>query len=298
MSSQRWLLTIAVVLLLFEPIVTLSAANASVTKTIYCFDKNGRGLIRSGVNPVCPNGYVKSTLTPPSAPRAVIATPSDASISVTWTKSLNYGGSSWVGYVARADGGVGVQSGYCMVQAGTRCTINGLSPGVTYQVYVQAYNGLSVGGMSAKSTPLSITTIGSLPATTISQLQTQVSALKSWYSAFSSTLTSLSSLLNSYNRTIDVFGIGNAWSQSFISGFNSLANQIAASPAPYSPQIVQAQNALASAMHTWICYGETFSGFSCPGVYGGWLGNGPQWSNIVSQDISNLTAALHNSGLY
>ena len=279
-------------------LVLVNPATASGNKTIYCFNKSGGGLVRTGVNPICPSGYVKSNLTPPSSPRGVRATPLNSSISVSWSKSLNYGGSAWVAYNARADGGAGVQSGHCMAQALTTCTINGLSPGATYRVYVQAYNGLSIAGMSAPTPSLSITTTGPLPTTTISQIQIQKSELNLWYSKFLPVLTSMTNLTNSFNNTNNRFGLGNAWSDTFVTGFYNIANQIAALPAPYSIDITNAQNGLVLYLRDWDCIGSaTYGRFGCPVVHSG-VTNYQQLTNLVNQYVSLLKTALNNNGYF
>jgi len=269
---------------------------------IYCF-RGSSELVRIGTHATCPAGYLRSSLRPPSRPRALEVSAISGGAILTWAPPASFGGSSWVGYTALAEAPEGSLAGFCVSTAKTRCRIMKLHPGVVYRFTVVAWNGLGIAGESAASLPVSKKVFGNSQSgsggsTPVTQPgNSNQDALQNWYASFSNVLTNLNALVASYNITVNDFGYGNAWTWTMIDRWNTIAGQIESPLAPYSPSIQQAQLNLAADIQTFACLGETFEGASCPGVYEGWIGYGPQQSETVAQDIINLSSAIQNSGL-
>ena len=89
--------------------------------------------------------------TPPSAPRAVTAEPSNGGIGVSWTAPATDGGGPILRYMAEAAPG----GAHCLVPATARtCTVTGLSNGTAYTITVRAIGTSGAGPASAPTVPV------------------------------------------------------------------------------------------------------------------------------------------------
>ncbi len=109
----------------------------SYTVTVTATNANGAGPASSGAT-----GTPQGT---PGAPTALVLTPGETQIGVSWTAPASTGGSAITGYTATATGGSTCTS------ATTSCTITGLTNGSTYSVTVTATNANGTGPASAAS---------------------------------------------------------------------------------------------------------------------------------------------------
>jgi len=108
----------------------------------------GTGPLSAPSNEVTPTGL-------PGAPRTVVATRGNASLSVTWAAPLSDGGSPITGYeVLLRRGTVAQPVGPPIVitVAGTTANITGLTNGVQYNVQVRAVNALGRGAAATSNT--------------------------------------------------------------------------------------------------------------------------------------------------
>ncbi|HEV2428063.1 MAG TPA: fibronectin type III domain-containing protein [Acidimicrobiales bacterium] len=97
-----------------------------------------------------------NSLSPPSAPTGLGATPGNGSVSLSWTAPTNNGGSAITGYVVYyATTSGGELTGSSQAAASTSATVTGLANGTTYYFEVEAKNAQGNSGVSneASATP-------------------------------------------------------------------------------------------------------------------------------------------------
>ena len=94
-----------------------------------------------------PQDATVSNITVPSPPTAVIASPGNGSVIVSWDPPANTGNAAITKYTATA---AGVTAASCTTTGALNCTITGLTNGTSYTVTVTATN---AAGTSVPSTP-------------------------------------------------------------------------------------------------------------------------------------------------
>ena len=100
----------------------------------------------------------------PSAPRNVVATPANASASVTWDAPSNINGSALTGYTATAYTAGNVIAGMCTsTVVAESCVITGLTNGTPYTFKVVATNGIGTSAQSLASSAATPSTVPNAP---------------------------------------------------------------------------------------------------------------------------------------
>ena len=145
-----------------SPTLTVPSTRAATSGTRY------RAVFSSTAGTVTTSSALLTVLSPPSAPRAVLASPRTTSALVTWTAPLSLGGSSVTAYVVTATPG-GRQ---CRTVGARTCTVTGLATRTAYRFSVRAINRI---GTSAAS-PLSPTVVVGTPTAPRSLSVTQPAA--------------------------------------------------------------------------------------------------------------------------
>ena len=140
--------------------VTISGLinGASYTFTVAAKNAKGTGPASAPSNAVTPNP------TAPGAPSAVVATPGDGTLSVTWNPPADTGGSPVTGYVLQTflTGGAFVST-QSVGAATTSAAVTGLTNGVSYHVVVRAVNAIGQGDGSSSNDAAPTATPPTLP---------------------------------------------------------------------------------------------------------------------------------------
>ena len=109
------------------------------------------------------SAQASSTVTPSAkaaSPTAVIATPTNGAISLTWTAPMDTGGSTLTGYLVEQSVDGGVTWTTAATTATPSTSLTGLVNGTTYSYRVRANNSIGSGAASAVATTTPFTTPG------------------------------------------------------------------------------------------------------------------------------------------
>jgi len=162
-----------------------SATVAGLTNgTAYTFDVVATNAVGTSPPSARSNSVTPAAATVPGVPTNVVATPGNASATVTWTPPTNNGGSAVTGYRVRAYVGTS-NTAVKTVAAGATATslvVTGLTNGSSYTFAVYATNAIGNSPFSTRSnavTPAAATTVPGAP-TNVAATAGNASATVTW----------------------------------------------------------------------------------------------------------------------